>query len=145
MEIPLASAKMTTNAVMKVFMAGLGWCSAEWLWNTVTVGALAKNELEVRDFQGVVPRPIAAAFTAPNRSGQVSQRERHHAGGPGPDREDAGQIGSRTLSESAAFALKPYVRRPKLSDLAPIFRSKRATGRPRDMRTTRRSLANCSK
>jgi hypothetical protein len=27
MEIPLASAKMTTIAVMKDFMAGLGWCS----------------------------------------------------------------------------------------------------------------------
>jgi hypothetical protein len=45
MEIPLASAKMTTSAAMKHFMAGLGvW--PEWLWNTVTVGALTKNERE---------------------------------------------------------------------------------------------------
>jgi hypothetical protein len=55
MEIPLASAKMTTSAVMKLFMAGLGvW--PEWLWNTVTVGALTKNQHEgihiLRHFQG---------------------------------------------------------------------------------------------
>jgi hypothetical protein len=40
MEIPLASAKMTTSAVMNDFMAGLGvW--PEWLWNAVIVGAPA--------------------------------------------------------------------------------------------------------
>jgi hypothetical protein len=66
MEIPLASAKMTTSAAIKHFMAGLGvW--PEWLWNTVTVGARANNEREGihthRYFQDVVPRPVAAAPT----------------------------------------------------------------------------------
>ena len=66
MEIPLASAKMATSAVMNDFMAGLGvW--PEWLWNTVTVGARANNEREgihtLRYFQGVVPRHVAAAPT----------------------------------------------------------------------------------
>jgi hypothetical protein len=42
MEIPLANAKMTTIAVMKDFMAGLD--RAEWLWNTVTISVLARNE-----------------------------------------------------------------------------------------------------
>jgi hypothetical protein len=43
MEIPLASAKMTTSAVMKHFMAGLGvWLNGNW--NTVTPSQ--KNERE---------------------------------------------------------------------------------------------------
>ena len=65
MEIPLANAKMRTIAVIKDFMAGLVGARAEWLWNTVTVGVLAKKEREgihtVRDFHGVVRRPGAAA------------------------------------------------------------------------------------
>ena len=59
MEIPLANAKMRTIAVIKDFMAGLVGARAEWLWITITVGVLAKNEREgihtVGDFQGVVP------------------------------------------------------------------------------------------
>src|SRR6516225_6753805 len=92
MEIPLASAKMTTSAVMKHFMAGLGvW--PEWLWNTVTVGARANNEREgnhtLRYFQGVVPRSVTAATT---RTYERAQRDRHHDGGHGPDREGRGLV-----------------------------------------------------
>ena len=67
MEIPLANAKMRTIAVMKDFMAGLVGARAEWLWITITVGVLAKNEREgihtLRYFEDVVPRPVAAAPT----------------------------------------------------------------------------------
>jgi hypothetical protein len=43
MGIPLANAKMRTIAVMKDFMAGLVGARTEWLWNTVTIGVLAKK------------------------------------------------------------------------------------------------------
>ena len=74
MEIPLASAKMTTSAVMKVFMAGLGvW--PEWLWNTVTVGARANNEREgihtLRYFQVLYLDPLR------RRRGYALRRRKH--------------------------------------------------------------------
>jgi hypothetical protein len=45
MEVPMASAKTSAIAVMKVFMTGLPWWR-EWLSNNVTLGALAEIERE---------------------------------------------------------------------------------------------------